>query len=106
MKIAFVFPGQGSQAVGMAAGFADNAAAAAVMKTADAALGESLSGLIAEGPAEKLNLTVNTQPAVLSVSYALYSAWRAALSPLLPRGTVSANTRRFWPRAPLRLKKP
>lgn len=62
MKIAFVFPGQGSQAVGMAAGFADNAAAAAVMKTADAALGESLSGLIAEGPAEKLNLTVNTQP--------------------------------------------
>ena len=55
MKIAFVFPGQGSQAVGMAAGFADNAAAAAVMKTADAALGESLSGLIAEGPAEKLN---------------------------------------------------
>lgn len=78
MKIAFVFPGQGSQAVGMAAGFADNAAAAAVMKTADAALGESLSGLIAEGPAEKLNLTVNTQPAVLSVSYALYSAWLAA----------------------------
>ena len=78
MKIAFVFPGQGSQAVGMAAGFADNAAAAAVMKTADAALGESLSWLIAEGPAEKLNLTVNTQPAVLSVSYALYSAWLAA----------------------------
>lgn len=78
MRIAFVFPGQGSQSVGMLAGFAGNAVVADVMKRADEALGFSLSGLIAEGPAEALSLTVNTQPAMLASSVAFYEAWRAA----------------------------
>lgn len=78
MRIAFVFPGQGSQSVGMLAGFAGNAAVENVLARADAALGFSLAGLIAEGPAEALSLTVNTQPAMLASSVAFYEAWRAA----------------------------
>ena len=78
MRIAFVFPGQGSQSVGMLAGFAGNAAVENVLARADAALGFSLTGLIAEGPAEALSLTVNTQPAMLASSVAFYKAWRAA----------------------------
>ena len=78
MRIAFVFPGQGSQSVGMLAGFAGNAAVESVLARADAALGFSLTGLIAEGPAEALSLTVNTQPAMLASSVAFYEAWRAA----------------------------
>ncbi len=78
MKLAFVFPGQGSQTVGMLAAFEGNAAVADTMKRADAALGESLTGLIAAGPAEELNLTVNTQPAMLASSVAFYNAWIAA----------------------------
>lgn len=78
MKIAFVFPGQGSQSVGMLASFADSAAAMDVMRSADAALGESLSNLIAVGPTDELSLTVNTQPAMLAASLAMYAAWREA----------------------------
>lgn len=78
MKLAFVFPGQGSQTVGMLAAFEGNAAVAETMKRADAALGESLTGMIAAGPAEELNLTVNTQPAMLASSVAFYNAWIAA----------------------------
>lgn len=78
MKLAFVFPGQGSQTVGMLAAFEGIAAVADTMKRADAALGESLTGLIAAGPAEELNLTVNTQPAMLASSVAFYNAWIAA----------------------------
>ena len=63
MTLAFVFPGQGAQAVGMLDAFADSAPVQQVLTEADAALGESLSGLIAQGPAETLALTVNTQPA-------------------------------------------
>ena len=66
MRIAFVFPGQGSQSVGMLSGFAGNETVAGVMARADEALGFSLTGLIAEGPAETLSLTVNTQPAMLA----------------------------------------
>lgn len=80
-KIAFVFPGQGSQAVGMLASFSDNAAAQDVVARASAALGEDLARLIAEGPAETLNLTVNTQPAILTASVAMLAAWRAAGGP-------------------------
>lgn len=78
MRIAFVFPGQGSQSVGMLSGFAGNETVAGVMARADEALGFSLTGLIAEGPAETLSLTVNTQPAMLASSVALYEAWLAA----------------------------
>ncbi len=81
MTLAFVFPGQGAQAVGMLDAFADNAQVQQVLTEADAALGESLSGLIAQGPAETLALTVNTQPAMLVASYACYAAWRAAGGP-------------------------
>lgn len=75
MRIAFVFPGQGSQSVGMLSGFAGNETVAGVMARADEALGFSLTGLIAEGPAETLSLTVNTQPAMLASSVAFYEAW-------------------------------
>ncbi len=81
MSLAFVFPGQGSQTVGMLDGFAGSAAVAGLLATADAALGESLSGLIATGPAESLALTVNTQPAMLAAGLAALLAWREAGGP-------------------------
>lgn len=78
MKVAFVFPGQGSQSVGMLDAFAGNAEVEAVLDCAGAALGEDLRRLVAEGPAEQLNLTVNTQPVMLAASVAIYRAWLAA----------------------------
>jgi len=72
--IACLFPGQGSQAVGMGKALADQfPICAATFAEADLALGESLSGLIFNGPAEQLTLTANTQPAILTMSVA---AWR------------------------------
>jgi len=74
-KVAFVFPGQGSQAVGMGKSAFDlEPRAREVFETADAALGESLSGLCFEGPEAALKLTANTQPALLTVSVALFRA--------------------------------
>lgn len=78
MKIAFVFPGQGSQAVGMLDSFSDDAAVATVLREASDALGQDLSTLIRSGPADELNLTINTQPVMLVAGFAIYSAWRAA----------------------------
>ncbi len=70
-RIAFIFPGQGSQAVGMGKELADAfPAARAVFDEVDAALGESLSKLIWEGPIETLTLTANAQPALMAVSLA------------------------------------
>ena len=77
MKLAFVFPGQGSQTVGMMDSFADNAVVQTALKSANEALGEDLAGMIHSGPAESLNLTVNTQPAMLACSVAMYQAWLA-----------------------------
>lgn len=81
--LAFIFPGQGSQAAGMGRGLAERyAAARAVFEEADDALGFALSRLCFEGPAEDLQLTENTQPAILATSVA---ALRAAESEGLPR---------------------
>jgi [acyl-carrier-protein] S-malonyltransferase len=72
MSIAFVFPGQGSQAVGMGKALADAfPAAKQVFEEVDAALGEPLSRVMWEGPAETLTLTENTQPALLAHSLAV-----------------------------------
>jgi [acyl-carrier-protein] S-malonyltransferase len=68
---AFIFPGQGSQAVGMGAGLAqDHAAARAVFAEVDEALGQNLSRLMFEGPADDLTLTANAQPALMAASLA------------------------------------
>lgn len=72
MKLAFVFPGQGSQAVGMGQALANNfASAKAVLDEVDAALGQDLSGLMANGPIEDLTLTENAQPALMAASLAV-----------------------------------
>ena len=72
MTVAFVFPGQGSQAVGMGKALADNfAAARAVFDEVDAALGQKLSAVIFEGPGDTLTLTENAQPALMAVSLAV-----------------------------------
>lgn len=81
MSLAFVFPGQGSQAVAMLDSFASDASLQQLLKTADDALAEPLSELIAKGPAETLAQTVNTQPAMLLAGYVCFSAWRAAGGP-------------------------
>jgi [acyl-carrier-protein] S-malonyltransferase len=71
MTIAFVFPGQGSQAVGMGKSLADRfAAARAVFDEVDAALNQNLSGLMWDGPDDQLTLTENAQPALMAVSLA------------------------------------
>ena len=72
MTAAFVFPGQGSQAVGMGKALAEAfAPARAVFDEVDAALGEKLTATMWEGPAEKLTLTENAQPALMAVSVAV-----------------------------------
>lgn len=81
MKFAFVFPGQGSQSVGMMDVWSGYPAAMQVIADASAALGEDLGALMAQGPAEQLNLTTNTQPAMLTAGVAMYQAWCAAGGP-------------------------
>ncbi|MGE4125339.1 MAG: ACP S-malonyltransferase [Pusillimonas sp.] len=75
MKVAFVFPGQGSQSVGMLDAWAGNAAVAQALSEASDALGQDLAALIAQGPADALNLTTNTQPVMLAAAVAVYRAW-------------------------------
>src|SRR5690242_16959855 len=71
MSVAFVFPGQGSQAVGMGKALAEQfAAARAVFEEVDDALGDKLSAIMWEGPLEKVTLTENAQPALVAVSLA------------------------------------
>lgn len=78
-KIALIFPGQGSQAVGMGKDLFDNfAAAREVFEQADQALGFSLSEMCFSGSEEDLALTANTQPAILTTSYAAYLAMESA----------------------------
>ena len=78
MKFALVFPGQGSQSVGMMKPFAEDKAVRDTFAEASDALGQDLWKLVEEGPAEELNSTVNTQPVMLTAGYATYRAWRAA----------------------------
>ena len=104
MAIAFVFPGQGSQAVGMGAELAKaHASARAVFDEVDAALGQKLSDIMFDGPLETLTLTENAQPALMAVSLAVMRVLerrRASASPTRSSTSPairSANTRR-WPR--------
>ncbi len=78
MSIAFVFPGQGAQTIGMGQALAEAyPAARAVFEEVDAALGENLSGLIWEGEIEALTLTQNAQPALMATSMAALAAMQA-----------------------------
>ena len=76
-SLAFVFPGQGSQSVGMLDAWGDHPAVRDTLAEASAALGEDLGALIAQGPKEQLDLTTNTQPVMLTASVAAWRAWRA-----------------------------
>jgi [acyl-carrier-protein] S-malonyltransferase len=77
-QFAFVFPGQGSQAIGMLNGFADNAVVQQTIAEASDALQLDLGKMINEGPKETLDLTTNTQPVMLTAAVATYRAWIAA----------------------------
>jgi [acyl-carrier-protein] S-malonyltransferase len=74
---AFVFPGQGSQSVGMLDAWGDHPAVRETLAEARDALGFDLAQLIHDGPAEQLNLTTNTQPVMLAAGIACYRAWLA-----------------------------
>jgi len=76
--IAFVFPGQGSQSVGMMAGFEGHPRVRATFDEASTALGDDLWTLVNDGPEEALNQTVNTQPVMLTAGVAVWRAWQAA----------------------------
>ncbi|WP_374539616.1 ACP S-malonyltransferase [Chitinimonas taiwanensis] len=78
MSLAFVFPGQGSQALGMLNAFAEVTVVRDTLAEANAVLGFDLAALIADGPKEDLDATINTQPAMLVAGVASYRAWLAA----------------------------
>lgn len=75
MSFAFVFPGQGSQSVGMMAAYGDAAVVRATFDEASAALGDDLWQMVADGPAERLVQTVNTQPVMLTAGVAAWRLW-------------------------------
>lgn len=81
MKLAFVFPGQGSQSVGMMQGYAGLPGVDEVRAEAQTALGAEFLRLLDEGPAEALALTVNTQPAMVTAGIAAFRAWTALGGP-------------------------
>ncbi|HSW04866.1 ACP S-malonyltransferase [Aquabacterium sp.] len=76
-SFAFLFPGQGSQSVGMLDAWRDHPAVRATLEEASTALGEDITRLISAGPKEALDLTTNTQPVMLTAAIACYRAWRA-----------------------------
>ena len=75
MKIALVFPGQGSQSLGMMLAYGDSPIVRATFEEASAALGRDLWAMAVDGPAEALNQTVNTQPLMLTAGVAVYRLW-------------------------------
>src|SRR3990172_3109451 len=75
-KFAMVFPGQGSQSVGMMNGYGDLGSVKSVIARASEVLKQDIGKLMAEGPAEELNRTVNTQPVMVRAAYAVYQAWK------------------------------
>ncbi|HEY2865440.1 MAG TPA: ACP S-malonyltransferase [Casimicrobiaceae bacterium] len=81
MKFAMVFPGQGSQSVGMMAGYEAHPAVRRTFVEAGEALGQDLWTLAIDGPPEEINRTVNTQPLMLTADIAVYRAWRDAGGP-------------------------
>ena len=81
MKLAMVFPGQGSQSVGMVQAYAGLPGVNEVLREAAAALGEEFVKLLGDGPVEALNSTLNTQPAMVTAGYAAYRAWGALGGP-------------------------
>jgi [acyl-carrier-protein] S-malonyltransferase len=81
MKFAFVFPGQGSQSVGMLTAYGAAAPISETLAEASDVLGQDLAAMIADGPAELLNQTVNTQPAMLAAGVAVYRLWQSQGGP-------------------------
>src|SRR3990172_3937523 len=75
-KLAMVFPGQGSQAIGMMNGYGDLASVNSAIAEASEVLKQDIGKLMAAGPAEELNRTVNTQPVMVTAAYAAYQAWK------------------------------
>jgi [acyl-carrier-protein] S-malonyltransferase len=88
MNIAFVFPGQGSQSVGMMKGFDELPVVRRTFDEASQALGQDLWRLVSEGPQDDLDLTVNTQPVMLTAGVAVWRAWCEAggAKPMLMAG--------------------
>lgn len=103
-RVAFVFPGQGSQAVGMGADIAARSPAArAIYAAADDALGFALSDLCFHGPEEALRETINTQPAIVTTSLAMLAALQEAAAEQAGRATMARDTRQLPPlQTPLR----
>jgi len=81
MKFALVFPGQGSQSLGMMAAYGDNSVVRATFDEASTALGRDLWQLVTDGPAEALNQTVNTQPLMLTAGVAVWRLWLEQAGP-------------------------
>lgn len=81
MNLALVFPGQGSQSIGMMQPFAGSKAVRDVFTEASEVLKQDLWALAAQGPESELNVTINTQPLMLTAGYAVYRAWREAGGP-------------------------
>jgi [acyl-carrier-protein] S-malonyltransferase len=111
MNLAFVFPGQGSQSVGMMKGFDGFDIVRATFNEASDVLGQDMWKLVTDGPAEELNLTANTQPVMLTAGVAVYRAWRetGGVTPVVMAGhslgeytaLVAANAISFKDALPL-----